>query len=153
MFMRFVNLKVKEGMLRDLARFYEDRVIPALQDSGGCLYASLLQPSDDDRECVSLTFWRSSEAADAYEKSGAYDELLDDSDVFLGCSPHPNSPALSLRCRTPRSRPIRWRWPPLERSSTPWDPNSSLCGLFRRGSKRADSTSSNSDTTRKSNRR
>ncbi|MCW8985167.1 MAG: antibiotic biosynthesis monooxygenase [Thermoanaerobaculales bacterium] len=83
MFMRFVNLKVKEGMLRDLARFYEDRVIPALQDSGGCLYASLLQPSDDDQECVSLTFWRSSEAAEAYEKSGAYDELLDDSDVFL----------------------------------------------------------------------
>jgi heme-degrading monooxygenase HmoA len=83
MFMRFVNLKVKEGMLRDLAQFYEDRVIPALQKSGGCLYASLLQPSDEDQECVSLTFWRSREAAEAYEKSGVYDELLDDSDVFL----------------------------------------------------------------------
>jgi heme-degrading monooxygenase HmoA len=83
MFMRFVNLKVKEGRLRDFARFYEDRVIPALQESGGCLYASLLQPSDDDQECVSLTFWRSNEAAEAYETSGVFDELLDDSDVFL----------------------------------------------------------------------
>lgn len=83
MFMRFVNMKVQEGKLRDLARFYEDRVIPALQDSGGCLYASLLQPSDDDQECVSMTIWRSGEAAEAYEKSGAYDELLDESDVIL----------------------------------------------------------------------
>ncbi len=83
MFMRFVNLKVKEGRLRDLARFYEDRVIPAIQDSGGCLYASLLQPSDDDQECVSMTIWRSSEAAEAYETSGVYDELLDDADQFL----------------------------------------------------------------------
>lgn len=83
MFMRFVNLKVKEGRLRDLAQFYEDRVIPALQKSGGCLYASLLQPSDDDQECVSMTIWRSNEAAEAYETSGVYDELLDDSDEFL----------------------------------------------------------------------
>ena len=30
-----------------------------------------------------MTFWRSSEAAEAYEKSGAYDELLDESDDFL----------------------------------------------------------------------
>ena len=83
MFLRFVNLKVREGKQREFARFYEDRVIPALQESGGCLYASLLQPSDDDQEHVSMTFWRSSEAAEAYETSGVYDELLDDSDVYL----------------------------------------------------------------------
>ena len=83
MYMRFVNMKVKEGMLRGLARFYEDRVIPALQESGGCLYASLLQPSGDDLECVSMTMWRSEEDADAYESSGLYDRLLDDSDQFL----------------------------------------------------------------------
>ena len=83
MFMRIVNLKVKEGRLRDLAQFYEDRVLPALQESGGCLYAGLLQPSDDDQECVSMTFWRSSKAAEAYETSGLYDQLLDDSDDFL----------------------------------------------------------------------
>ncbi len=83
MFMRFVNLKVKQGKLRDLARFYEERVIPALQESGGCLYASLLQPSADDQECVSMTMWRSRESAEAYEKSGLYDDLLDDSDDFL----------------------------------------------------------------------
>jgi heme-degrading monooxygenase HmoA len=83
MYMRFVNLKVKDGRLRDLARFYEEHVIPALQESGGCLYATLLQPSDDDQECVSMTMWRTREAAEAYEKSGVYDDLLDGSDEFL----------------------------------------------------------------------
>lgn len=83
MFMRIVNLKVKQGRQRDLARFYEDRVIPALGETDGCLYASLLQPSDDDLECISMTWWSSKEAAEQYESSGLYDELLDESDDFL----------------------------------------------------------------------
>lgn len=83
MFMRFVNLKVKEGRHQDLARFYEDRVIPALEAASGCLYASLLRPSNDDSECVSMTMWRSKDGAEAYENSGVYDELLDESDDFL----------------------------------------------------------------------
>jgi heme-degrading monooxygenase HmoA len=83
MYMRIVNLKVKEGRLQDFARFYEDRVIPALQETGGCLYASLLRPSDDDQECVSMTWWRSKEAAEEYDKGGRFDELLDESDPYL----------------------------------------------------------------------
>ena len=80
MFMRFVNLKVKEGRMNDFARFYEERTIPALQATKGCLYASLLRPRGDDVECVSITMWRSREDVDAYEKSGLYDELLDEMD-------------------------------------------------------------------------
>lgn len=83
MFLRFVHLKVKEGRLKDLARFYEERTMPALQGVEGCLYASLLQPTGDDVECVSLTFWRNREAAEAYESSGLYDQLLDEMDPML----------------------------------------------------------------------
>ena len=83
MFMRFVNLRVKDGRQRGLVQFFEDRVIPALGETDGCLYASLLQPSDDDLEFVSMTTWRSRESAEAYETSGLFDELLDESDDFL----------------------------------------------------------------------
>ncbi len=83
MYMRFVNLKVREGKMRGLVEFYEQGVLPALEGTKGCLYASLLQPARDDDECVSMTLWRSQEAADTYEKSGLYDELLDASDEFL----------------------------------------------------------------------
>ena len=83
MHMRFVRIKVKEGKQWDFARFYEDRIIPAMQETDGCLFASLLQPSGDDDECVSMTMWRSPELAEAYERSGLYDQILDDSDEFL----------------------------------------------------------------------
>ncbi len=83
MFMRLVNLRVKEGRLNDFARFYEERTIPALHGVKGCLYASLLKPTADDVECVSMTLWRSPEAVDAYEKSGLYDELLDEMDDMM----------------------------------------------------------------------
>lgn len=83
MFLRFVYLKVRQGRLGDLARFYEERTIPALQEAEGCLYASLLQPTGDDVECVSLTIWRSRESAESYEASGLYDELLDEMDPML----------------------------------------------------------------------
>jgi heme-degrading monooxygenase HmoA len=83
MFMRLVNLKVKEGRLNDFARFYEERTIPALQEVNGCLYASLLKPTDDDVECVSMTMWRSQKDIEAYEMSGLYDQLLDEMDDMM----------------------------------------------------------------------
>jgi heme-degrading monooxygenase HmoA len=83
MFMRFVRFKVKEGKHWDFAHFYEDRVIPAMQETDGCLFASLLQPSGEEDESVSMTMWRSRELAEEYEKSGLYDQLLDESDEFL----------------------------------------------------------------------
>jgi heme-degrading monooxygenase HmoA len=74
---------VKEGRFGDLRRFYDERVIPALQDTRGCLFASLLQPTEESDECMSVTLWSSKKRAEEYEESGLYDELLDESDEFL----------------------------------------------------------------------
>ncbi len=83
MYMRFVHLKVKRDRLADFAVFYEARIIPALQETPGCLYASLLQPTAGDDECISMTTWRSADAAEDYEAGGLYDRLLDESDEFM----------------------------------------------------------------------
>jgi heme-degrading monooxygenase HmoA len=83
MFMRFVHLKVTEDTLWEVRRFYEDRVIPTLEVTEGCLFASLLQPTAELDECVSMTIWLSQEHAEAYESSGTYDRLLDESDDRL----------------------------------------------------------------------
>lgn len=83
MHMRFVRLRVKEGGLDGLSRFYDENVIPALQETDGCLFASLLETTEDDDEVVSLTLWRNAEVAEVYEKSGLFDRLLDGSDEFL----------------------------------------------------------------------
>jgi len=83
MYMRFVRLKVKPDRMTDFRRFYEDRIIAALQGTDGCLFASLLQTTNEDDECLSLTLWSSQEATEKYEASGLYDELLDESDEYL----------------------------------------------------------------------
>ena len=73
MYMRFVRVKVREGKHWEYAQFYEDRVIPDMQETEGCLFASLLQPSGDDDESVSMTMWRSQKFAEAYEMLKQYD--------------------------------------------------------------------------------
>ncbi len=83
MYMRFVHLKVNEGRLREFRRFYDERVIPALQNTAGCLFSSLLQPTGESNECISLTLWGSPEDVEEYEKSGLFDQLLDESDEYL----------------------------------------------------------------------
>jgi heme-degrading monooxygenase HmoA len=83
MHLRFVRLQVRKGRFQELREFYDERVIPALHETRGCLFASLLQPTDESDECLSVTLWSSQERAEAYEASGLYDKLLDESDDYL----------------------------------------------------------------------
>lgn len=83
MYMRFVHIKVKRERMAAFRDFYDRRIITALQETDGCLFVSLLETTSEDDECVSLTLWASPEAAEAYESSGLYDELLDESDEYL----------------------------------------------------------------------
>ncbi|MEN8163657.1 MAG: antibiotic biosynthesis monooxygenase [Acidobacteriota bacterium] len=83
MYMRFVHLKITEDNFWEVRKFYEDKVIPTLQATEGCLFASLLQPTIEMKECVSMTIWASQEYAEAYEASGVYDRLLDESDEAM----------------------------------------------------------------------
>lgn len=75
MYLRLVQLRVHEGQGAAYARFYQERVIPALAETEGCLYAALLAPWRSDAH-QSLTLWASPEHAAAYERSGLYHRLL-----------------------------------------------------------------------------
>jgi quinol monooxygenase YgiN len=85
-FLRFVHLKVTEDTMGEMHRFYEKRVIPTLQATNGCLFASLLEPTVDRGECISMTLWVSQEHAEAYESSGTYDLLLDETDEAIAAA-------------------------------------------------------------------
>ena len=49
MFLRFVRLRLKPGKLWSFRYFYERRILSALQQTSGCLFAGLLEPSDERR--------------------------------------------------------------------------------------------------------
>src|SRR5262249_46972692 len=44
MYLRFVHLQVREGQEAAFTRFYQERAIPALAATEGCLFAGLLAP-------------------------------------------------------------------------------------------------------------
>lgn len=83
MYMRLVHLRVKPGKRRELREFYEQRVMSALADTPGCLYAILLEGRERADDWLSATFWQSYEQSEAYERSGLPEQLLDESDELL----------------------------------------------------------------------
>jgi len=85
MYMRFVRLKYQEDRVWDAKEFYERRVLPVLEQTEGCLFAGLLQGTIHGEDFISMTVWTTAETAAAYEGSGIFDRLLDESDeVLLG---------------------------------------------------------------------
>lgn len=83
MHLRFVRLRIKEEKAWDAQRFYEERVFPQLEQTDGCVFASLLQGTIHGNDYISMTVWTSVEAAEEYEKGGIFDRLLDESDELL----------------------------------------------------------------------
>jgi heme-degrading monooxygenase HmoA len=83
MFMRMVHVKVKSGQLSGLESLYKERVIPALGAIGGCRYAGLLQSALHPEDCISFTLWNREEDATGYERSGVFDQLLQETRPFL----------------------------------------------------------------------
>ncbi len=83
MFMRFVQLKVKDDRIADLNGIYGREIIPALSSVDGCLYAGLIQSAGRLDECISLTLWESAAAADEYVAGGTYNRLLQSVEPYL----------------------------------------------------------------------
>jgi heme-degrading monooxygenase HmoA len=83
MHIRFVRLKGKEEKVWDARKFYEDNVLPNLDEIDGCLFAGLLQGTIHGDDYISMTVWTNVEAAETYERGGLFDRLLDESDEAL----------------------------------------------------------------------
>jgi len=82
MFLRIVRLRVREGQEAAFTSFYQERVIPAMAETDGCLYAGLLAPWRGEGH-QSLTIWESPEKAHAYEDRGLYHQLLAEATPYL----------------------------------------------------------------------
>ena len=83
MFMRLVQVRINPDKIFEFERTYEEKIIPELQKSHGCVYAGLVQSLEDQADGLSLTLWDRQDDAEAYEKSGAYDRLVEVSRPFF----------------------------------------------------------------------
>jgi quinol monooxygenase YgiN len=86
MFMRMVQVKIRPELAAELPLLYAKTIIPALQKTEGCLYASLIKSSHHPDESISMTLWDSLDHAEAYEKSGHFQKLMNEVNPYLSDS-------------------------------------------------------------------
>jgi len=77
MWLRIVSLKILPGKLDEFKRLYAEHAIPALRGVRGCRHVYLLESGDQSHEVFSVTSWESKQDAEAYEKSGLFEKLLE----------------------------------------------------------------------------
>ncbi|HUI09654.1 MAG TPA: antibiotic biosynthesis monooxygenase family protein [Bacteroidota bacterium] len=85
--MRTVHLRLDPNRILEMRQMYTGVIIGELARTRGCLYAGLLQSVDDPEVGISLTLWSGPADADAYERSGAYARLWDQSRPYLAATP------------------------------------------------------------------
>ena len=83
MYMRLLTIKLKPWASSQIREFYEQRVLPGLQETEGCLYATLTESVTDANECISLTLWDSQEHMEAYGSRGKFKQFMRESKVFI----------------------------------------------------------------------
>jgi heme-degrading monooxygenase HmoA len=75
--LRIVSLKILPGKLHEFKKVYASQIIPALRRVKGCRHVYLLESEDRGYELFSVTRWDNQQDAEAYERSGLFEELLE----------------------------------------------------------------------------
>ncbi len=78
MYMRLLQLKIKEGSIPLSGDFYASRALAELQNTRGCQFASLLQNQAQPEELISLTLWERLEDAEAYSRSDIFLKIMEE---------------------------------------------------------------------------
>jgi heme-degrading monooxygenase HmoA len=86
MLTRFFNVRIKPGNSTEFRRFYTDEILPALQKAPGCLYASLIQSTEDPNDYISFSVWDTEGNIRAWEQSSAFALLLQKAQDYFASS-------------------------------------------------------------------
>jgi heme-degrading monooxygenase HmoA len=78
MYVRIVSHILQKEKIEEFRNIYSEKIIPSLQHTKGCQYAYLVESMHQTNEVISLSIWDSKADAEAYEKSGLFEQLLDE---------------------------------------------------------------------------
>jgi len=76
MYIRIVSHILQKDKINEFRDIFVEQIIPALQETKGCRYSYLIESMHQENEVISLSIWDSKEDALAYEKSGAFEKLI-----------------------------------------------------------------------------
>ena len=77
LFVRIVSHKIQPGKMDEFRALYRKILIPALEKIRGCCAAYLMENMENGEEVISITVWENQRAAEEYEQSGRFQELID----------------------------------------------------------------------------
>lgn len=83
MYLRLVHANFQQDALPKIRTVYDTKIIPRLQNTEGCLCVCAIISEKHSGEGISMTIWDTQTHAEAYEKSGTYEELLDEVRPYL----------------------------------------------------------------------
>ena len=83
MFMRLLHTKLKPDGLEIMKKYYEENIVPSLEQTSGCLYACLMLNSHQPDEILSMTLWESEKKANEYEHGGLFQKLMEGARPFF----------------------------------------------------------------------
>jgi heme-degrading monooxygenase HmoA len=104
MYLRFLQLHVREEALPDFLNFYTETVFPVLQRTEGCLFACMLRQANEPTEVISVTVWENRDAAETYNKSDDFHRLLGTSQQYYAQVEDPESPPAEVYTAADESR-------------------------------------------------
>jgi heme-degrading monooxygenase HmoA len=81
--MRLLDVEVDKDGIDLLRKLYDEKVITALSAVKGCRFAGLIQSVTKPERCLSLTLWDTPDDTAAYERSGLFGELIQESSIFF----------------------------------------------------------------------
>lgn len=76
MFVRCTFFKVVPDKLEEVKQLYTKEVIPVVKQQAGNLDIRLLEPVDKADDFISISEWKTSADAEAYDQSGLYQQLV-----------------------------------------------------------------------------
>lgn len=76
MFVRLTYLQINPEQEQEATKIYNEQIVPTVKQQKGNIDIKLLHPLNEAGEHISYTAWERQEDADAYEKSGLYQEMV-----------------------------------------------------------------------------
>ncbi|RMD95070.1 MAG: hypothetical protein D6814_13770 [Calditrichaeota bacterium] len=76
LYVRIVSVTLQKEKLVENKKVYTQQIIPALLATEGCRYACLLEKVGQNNQVISVTIWDSQKAAEDYERSGQFAEMV-----------------------------------------------------------------------------
>ena len=77
MYVRLTYLNFLPEKIEEAKKIYNNEIVAVVKQQKGNLDCRMLEPIDKADDYISMTVWESKEAADAYQASGVYKELVD----------------------------------------------------------------------------